>query len=1511
MTLHRTFISGWIVLAVAGAVTVSFATAQNRPAEAAVARPAEGAVARSPDAAAARPADAAVARPADVAANKPVDASAGRPVDPVAAKPLLDESWVKELQWRCIGPANMGGRITALAVYEKDPSMWWVGTASGGLLKTVNNGVSFEHQFDHEHTCSVGDVAVFQSDANIVWVGTGEANPRNSVSWGDGVYRSTDGGKTWTHCGLKGSFQIGQIALHPTDPNVAYVGALGRLWGPNEERGLYKTVDGGKTWEKTLHIDDQTGVIDVQMKPGEPDTLLAATYERQRDIYCSNDPAKKIGPGTALYRTTDGGRNWVRITRGLPTSNLGRIGLDFFRKDPSLVYMVLESEQIGKEPANAAYMGLRGEDANVGARLTEITAGGPAEKAGLKVGDIVLAVDDETVHTYNDLNRSIKRRLAGEQVRVEVSRERKSVFADVVFTARPTTETAPPPAPGNRQSAPDRSGPPGRTGSQEQASVPFSSGLGGQRENVTDQQGPQGHEYGGVYVSRDSGESWTRINSVNPRPMYFSEIRVDPSDSSFLYVLGISLYRSKDGGMTFTADGGNNAHPDHHALWIDARDGRHQILGNDGGLYVSYDRQDHWDHLNHMAIGQFYHVAVDSRRDYRVYGGLQDNGSWGGPSRSRSDSGPINQDWISIGGGDGFVCAVDPTDADQVYFESQNGGMGRYNLRTGERGFIRPETERELRYRWNWKTPITLSNHNSKILYAAANYVFRSLKQGDQMKRISPEITRTDQGSASALAESKFDPDVVYVGTDDGAFWVTTNGGHDWTKLVDFPPDADKGEAGKGGAKKSDSLSSTAESVVKSLLNAAGLAAGLSKAKDEKGTAAPLQAATSAPPPAAPPVSAAPPPAGAPPGVPAPPPGAAGPGGMLQMLQRMDANGDGKILKDEVPERMQGMFDRMDTNKDGAIDKDEIAAASERFRSRGGPPGGRGGNPPPSEGPPPGQGPPPSEGPPPGATPPQADSGHGPSVTQSAPGSQPPVSEKPAGSAPTSQAPPPQAPPTQGPPAAPPAAGASASATTVTPSQGVPAAPAPAPPAAVSSAPPAEGTPTGAAATAVPSGADDPLTGVWSAQLISDQLPPGAGAFTLTFKLESGGNFVGTVNSQMGEDALLDGKFDAASGKFSFASQRSGMSMSFAGTIKSGKISGHLNAEGGMFEADFEGTRTSTVVPAALAAASNPQLAAAPDAKKDAPKPEGATLTKLLPGWRYVSSIETSRHKKGRVYVTFDGHRSNDDEPYAFTSEDEGKTWRSLRGNLPTSAGSTKALREDVVNENILYLGTEFGAYVTIDRGATWTRLNGTLPTVAVHDFAVHPTAGEVVAATHGRSLWILDVTPIRQMSDKTVTADAWLFRPGNGIYWRPQPGRGDTTRRFVGENPPDQVQVFYALKSRAQRITLEIQDPAGEAVCKLEPKNEAGLHKATWDLRRTPPEGQPQQNRFRGGAGLVPSGEYVVALKVDGKTLTEKLQIQTDPEFPDYRPWERGGGGEEFEEPTAEAEAEDIGEEL
>src|SRR5215831_2289092 len=269
----------------------------------------------------------------------------------------LPAEWVKQLNWRSIGPATMGGRITALAVYEADSCRYWVATASGGLLKTTNGGTTFEHQFDREATVSIGDVAVAQSDPKIVWVGTGENNPRNSASWGDGVYKSADGGKTWTNVGLKKSFQIGRIAIHPKNPDIVYVGALGRLWGPSEERGLYQTTDGGKSWRRILYVDDKTGVIDVQLQPGHPDCLLVATYERQRDGTDDNDPIKKIGPGSGLYISTDGGGTFEKLTQGLPTGNLGRIGIDFYRKDPSVVFALVEAEQIGRMPDNAGDAG--------------------------------------------------------------------------------------------------------------------------------------------------------------------------------------------------------------------------------------------------------------------------------------------------------------------------------------------------------------------------------------------------------------------------------------------------------------------------------------------------------------------------------------------------------------------------------------------------------------------------------------------------------------------------------------------------------------------------------------------------------------------------------------------------------------------------------------------------------------------------------------------------------------------------------------------------------------------------------------------------------------------------------------------------------------------------------------------------------------------------------------------------------------------------------------------------
>ena len=1004
----------------------------------------------------------------------------------------------------------------------------------------------------------------------------------------------------------------------------------------------------------------------MQLKPGAPDTILAATYERERDGFDSNDPSKKWGPGAGIYLSTDGGQTFEKKTNGLPSCNLGRIDLEYYRAEPNVVFAVIESERVGQEPENAPYIGIRGEDVEVGARLTEITEAGPAEKAGLKVGDIVLSIEDDTVHSYEDLTAKIRKYLADDTVKIEVSRDHKSVVKEVTFSKRPGAEEDS----AEKDSAEKKAevSPPPRS----RPNSAFSSGLGGQRENVQDQQGPEGHEFGGVYKSEDGGETWTRINSLNPRPMYFSQIRVDPSNSDYMYILGISLYRSKDGGVTFTSDGGRSVHPDHHAMWIDPRDGEHIILGTDGGIYVTYDRMEKWDQLNQVAIGQFYHVTVDPRPNYNVYGGLQDNGSWGGPNRSRSGGGPINEDWFSIGGGDGFVCRVDPEDPDLVYSESQGGSMGRHNLRTGDRGYLRPRAPRGTRYRFNWKTPYILSHHNSSILYCAGNHVFRSLARGDKLKAVSPEITNTDKGSATTLAESHFDPDILYVGTDDGALWRTRNNGHDWENLFEITPDEDKSK----------------------------------------------------------------------PAV---------------------------IEAEPAPET-------------------DIAAKEEADK--------------------------------PAATDPAATD---PAATDTA-------ATDPADK-PEDDPPPP---------------------------------------------------------------ADDPISGVWEGQASGSEIPEDQGDFTVKIKLGADGKKVtGSFHSDMSEGTVSEGRYNAEKKTLNATFETDQMPLHVRAVLLSDRrMQGTLEVGDGMFSIEFDAKRT--IDAEGAAGDSSPGEKKEQKAKRD----DGfdwKRIDALLPHPIWVSSLETSRFEEGRIYVTFDGHRSNNDLPYLFVSEDHGATWRSLAESLPPTAGSARVLREDLEDPDILYLGTEFSAWVTIDRGRSWTRFNGDLPTVAIHEIAQHPTTGEVIAATHGRSVWILDVTPLRQMTAEIVFSKTpHLFKPNKAHFWRSTPQRGGSNNRFRGENPTSGAEIFYFLGKKARRVALKITDQSGDEVRELTVESEVGLHKATWDLRRArPPESEGRRSRYgrRSGPRVAP-GTYSVTLTVDNQTLTQLLVVEGDPEFPDAKLW-----GEDFEE--------------
>ena len=1126
----------------------------------------------------------------------------------------LHPDWLKAMPFRSIGPANMAGRIADVEVHASDPSLWWIATAGGGILKTTNRGTTVEHQFDRQTTVSIGAIASDPQNKNILWVGTGEMNPRNSVSYGDGVYKSTDGGKTFSHMGLKETYQISSILVHPKNSNVVYVGALGRLYGTNEARGVYKTTDGGKTWEKVFYLDDRTGVIEMIMHPNDPETLIVGMWDRKRDEFDSwpgdvprpdgidgYDPVRKWGPKAGLYKTVNGGKSWKKLTKGLPTGMTGRIGMDWQSKSPNVIFAIIDCEDIGKGPKPfSAFLGLVGQDRDGSPVITQVMPGSPAAKLGLKVKDVLVSVDGQNLYQFDELLAVLRKKTPGERIALTVKRADEQLEFGPKLGLRPGTRgsVAEPyygivgkdqdgkivltkvtkggpaeqaglkegdtitsaagkplksykawidaarkmaigdqvalevlrgddkltlnvtlgkrPGTGPQSTAvmgiqgtdnPDggakliqitKDGPSEKAGlkvndvvvkvgdkqiktynellseirsrkaedvmpvqvkrgdkvvnvkvvlgdrNATQGNRPYTYSYFGQRPNIQDQQGSNGHLYGGVYKSSDAGETWQRVNSLNVRPMYFSEVRVDPSDAQRVYVLGVSQFQSRDGGVTFTSDFGRGVHSDCHDLWINPNDGRHMVIGSDGGFYVTYDRGSRWDHINTAAIGQFYHATIAPTKPYRVYGGLQDNGSWGGPAVGLS-GGSLNEDWVSVGGGDGFVCRVDPEDPDLVYGESQNGNIYRRNLRTGARASIRPPRVEGKSYRFNWNTPFILSNHNSKIFYSAGNYVFRSLDRGNDLKIISPELTKTERGSGTALSESPLDSNVLYAGTDDGALWVTRDGGKSWTDISD----------------------------------------------------------------------------------------------------------------------------------------------------------------------------------------------------------------------------------------------------------------------------------------------------------------------------------------NLGVDP------------------------------------------------------------------------------------------------RWVATIEASRFKPGRVYVCLDGHRSDDDRAHVFVSEDFGATFTNLGTKLPR--GSSRCLREDTANPNLLFLGTEFAFWVSIDRGKNWTQFNQTLPTVAIHEIAMHPDVPEIVLATHGRSLWACDVSALRSLTPKMMASEVSLLKPADKIRWRRAPRRGGTNRRYTATNPSSSVKLWYFLPKDVKKASLRIDNIAGVKVAELNGRTKAGLQVVQWGLG--------QVRRQRGRPTSLPNGDYRVTLIIDGKeTAKQILSIKQDP---------------------------------
>ena len=531
--------------------------------------------------------------------------SAATPTSAQSSVPDADE--FSRLHFRSIGPASMSGRVADLAVYEANPAIYYVGTAHGGVWKTTSNGATFEPLFQDEGLIAIGDVTVSQLNPDLVWVGAGESNNRQSTSWGGGVYKSTDGGKTFALMGLPQSRHINRIIIHPTNNDVVLVAATGPLFGPGGDRGVYKTVDGGKTWKQVLTLDEDTGANDLAVSLSDPNILYASSYQRRRTACCMNGG----GPGSALWRSTDGGDTWTRLSgHGLPSGPLGRIAVDVYRASARIVYALIE---------------------------------GPAPDNGGNAGE---AASD--------------------------SADRPAARADS-----------------------------GRRGGARPAPAATPTGI---------------------YRSDDGGETWKKVSSVNPRPMYFSQLRIDPTNPERLYLGGVGMHMTVDGGRKFETDAAQAIHDDVHAIWIDPANPNHLLIGNDGGLAVSYDMSRTWTFIPNLPVGLFYHVGYDMEIPYNVCGGMQDNYNWCGPSASRMGKGIMNYDWFQVLGGDGFVAIPDVRNSRIIYTESQDGNIIRRDKLTGESKSIRPTVFNVVNatkgesYRFHWDTPLMQSPNDPGVL---------------------------------------------------------------------------------------------------------------------------------------------------------------------------------------------------------------------------------------------------------------------------------------------------------------------------------------------------------------------------------------------------------------------------------------------------------------------------------------------------------------------------------------------------------------------------------------------------------------------------------------------------------------------------------------------------------------------------------------------------------------------------------------------------------------------------
>jgi photosystem II stability/assembly factor-like uncharacterized protein len=573
---------------------------------------------------------------------------------------IPDQAVLSDLRLRAIGPAAMSGRISDIAVAampgERLGRVIYVASAAGGVWKSANGGKSWNAIFEDQPVASIGDVTVAPSNPAIVWVGSGESNNLRSSSWGNGIYKSTDGGETWTHVGLRTSQHVPRILVHPANPDIVYVAAMGPLWASGGERGLYKTTDAGRTWNRVLSINETTGITDAVFDPTNPDVIYAAAMQRERKAWSFVSG----GPASGIYKTNDAGATWHKLERGLPAGDKGRIGLDVSLSQPRTVYAYVNAQE------------------------------------------------------------------------------------------------------------------------------------------------------GGVFRSDDGGESWTRQSNISSLPWFTGQVRVDPRNPDRVYHIGQALSVSTDGGKNWSRIA-NQTHADHHAMWINPTDPNHMAIGNDGGFYISYDMGRSWEFAENLPVSTFYSIGVDMRDPYRVYGGLQDNGSWGVPSRTRERTGIANADWVNVGGGDGFYTVIDPSDPLTMYSESQNGALQRVDLPTDERKSIRPSGAPGEQLRWNWSSPLVISRYDNRKLYFGANYLFMSPDRGDGWTKLGGDLTRqldrdtlpimglraaggfgrhdgtAPYGNITSISESPVTRGLLWVGTDDGLVQVTRDDGRTWTRIDRFP----------------------------------------------------------------------------------------------------------------------------------------------------------------------------------------------------------------------------------------------------------------------------------------------------------------------------------------------------------------------------------------------------------------------------------------------------------------------------------------------------------------------------------------------------------------------------------------------------------------------------------------------------------------------------------------------------------------------------------------------------